>query len=664
MNGFEAPTCTTMSTAIPEFYTDNDSTVQAFIEAMDDGVKEGYVFRFGDRGFGYYTESEAAMAAASARSSADRQCAHCGLKGAAKRCARCHMAWYCNKECQVAAWRGHREHCKKLREEHAANLAAKAAGTPPCSICLEPCRRAVAMARAEDDDAPPPPAATAPPAGDEQQYWCCYECAVDMAEHGVPPPVPASVVPGLGRVGGAPLCLACRPALPDDPSLWGAATVARLTQDAAALLTRVHSWRRRNPPAPKSKGDDREMEAEEAAALSAARGALPAEQAGWAAEALALLAQALAVDAGHQPAMLARARAKELLGDADGAMEELGACVALAGEDLVVRGAAHLALGRLLKAAASDLAAAGEQLARAAECDPVGSGARALCAVGALREKNIDMDGALECYEEAIRQNPVDAVAHNLLGLMFKHKKKHDQAGAALRTAAALDPFFVKAHFDLANFLVSGSVSHTDEVGAEAAFRRVLELNPRLPQAHYSLGLLLERCGDPALAEKSYAAATELDPAHDAAWVSLGNVLRGVLEDAEGAEEAYRAAIGARDANAEAHYNLGMLLLQQAQDFLGAEVALTAAVVRDPQHANAQFNLGLCKMKPQNAAGFDLRAAEAAFARFVELAPKRAEGKQALKIVRERLELQEAASGGGEAAAADPPAEPAAGGVE
>ena len=38
---------------------------------------------------------------------------------------------------------------------------------------------------------------------------------------------------------------------------------------------------------------------------------------------------------------------EELLGDADGAMEELGACVALAGKDLVVRGAAHLALGRL-----------------------------------------------------------------------------------------------------------------------------------------------------------------------------------------------------------------------------------------------------------------------------------------------------------------------------
>ena len=38
-------------------------------------------------------------------------CGHCG-QPAAKRCGQCQKAWYCGRDCQVAAWKRHRRACR------------------------------------------------------------------------------------------------------------------------------------------------------------------------------------------------------------------------------------------------------------------------------------------------------------------------------------------------------------------------------------------------------------------------------------------------------------------------------------------------------------------------------------------------------------------------
>lgn len=54
-------------------------------------------------------------------------CARCGAGPATKRCSKCKSEWYCSRECQLAAWNGHKKKCRKITAANAAAEAAAAA---------------------------------------------------------------------------------------------------------------------------------------------------------------------------------------------------------------------------------------------------------------------------------------------------------------------------------------------------------------------------------------------------------------------------------------------------------------------------------------------------------------------------------------------------------
>ena len=43
----------------------------------------------------------------------------CGA-AAEKRCSKCRNAWYCSRECQLKAWKGHKALCKLVSDDRAA----------------------------------------------------------------------------------------------------------------------------------------------------------------------------------------------------------------------------------------------------------------------------------------------------------------------------------------------------------------------------------------------------------------------------------------------------------------------------------------------------------------------------------------------------------------
>lgn len=103
--------------------------------------------------------------------------------------------------------------------------------------------------------------------------------------------------------------------------------------------------------------------------------------------------------------------------------------------------------------------------------------------------------------------------------------------------------------------------SELEEVSPEeamAAYRRALELDPGLADAHVNLGRLLHERGEAAEAERHYRLALAVRPEDATAAFNLGVALQDLGRLAEAAE-AYEKALEIDRSLADAHYNLAGL---------------------------------------------------------------------------------------------------------
>jgi tetratricopeptide (TPR) repeat protein len=93
---------------------------------------------------------------------------------------------------------------------------------------------------------------------------------------------------------------------------------------------------------------------------------------------------------------------------------------------------------------------------------------------------------------------------------------------------------------------------------ARDAYRRALELNPALADAHVNLGRLLQEAGAAAAAVEQYRSALDTEPHHATAAYNLGIALED-LGRRQDAIAAYTQALSADPGFADAHYNLARL---------------------------------------------------------------------------------------------------------
>jgi len=138
----------------------------------------------------------------------------------------------------------------------------------------------------------------------------------------------------------------------------------------------------------------------------------------------------------------------------------------------------------------------------------------------ALLEQFKHAEGA-EQFRRALKLDPQLALAHINLAVALYNVPDADAAAQAAAAAlvhapAAPQPFYIQA-------LIARSRNQTDE--AVAAFRRVVEFDPRDTGANVNLGQLYAQQRNYAEAERAFRAALDSEPYNTTALYGLANVL-------------------------------------------------------------------------------------------------------------------------------------------
>ena len=121
------------------------------------------------------------------------------------------------------------------------------------------------------------------------------------------------------------------------------------------------------------------------------------------------------------------------------------------------------------------------------------------------------------------------------------------------------------------------------------------------PHPQYSLrawnnlgNLLMDNGRDIAGAERAFKKALEIDPKDAPSWNNLGNLLNDPLNDKKdiaGAEDAYKKALEIDPEAIEVWSNLGNTLLDHTEDYAGAISAFKKILEIDPEYTEAKDNL-------------------------------------------------------------------------
>jgi len=133
-------------------------------------------------------------------------------------------------------------------------------------------------------------------------------------------------------------------------------------------------------------------------------------------------------------------------------------------------------------------------------------------------------ESAIDRLQKAIELDPKMMRAYDNLGLCYDYLGKFDEAVKSYNRAVELNRLQPKPspwpHLDLAVSLIS--LNRLSE--AEKNLREAVGYDPRLPQAHYQLGRVLEMQGHYEAAVQSLGKAATLDPAYPEPHYLLGRI--------------------------------------------------------------------------------------------------------------------------------------------
>ena len=225
-----------------------------------------------------------------------------------------------------------------------------------------------------------------------------------------------------------------------------------------------------------------------------------------------------------------------------------------------------------------------------------------------VRSTEADLRKAIEAYTTATRLDPRYALAYANLSITWVFlaeqyldgapaQQAFTQARTAADTALALEPNLAMAHNARGFVLLSGDFNWT---GAEAEYRRAVQLAPNDGFAKYALGTLLATLGQPEQAVELVRQALLTDPLHASWYYALAGYLSG-LGRLDEAERASHKAIELQPGAAALHMRLAIIAIQRSD----AKGALAAAQQEPAAGPWQQIALALAQQVSGNRAAAD-----------------------------------------------------------
>lgn len=141
----------------------------------------------------------------------------------------------------------------------------------------------------------------------------------------------------------------------------------------------------------------------------------------------------------------------------------------------------------------------------------------ALNNLGVLLSSQRDYARALDLLRRASAVSPRNPGPWNNIGALFHAQEKHDEAIAAFRQALSFDAHHPGAKVGLAQQYLAISAPEQ----ARVLLSEVVATHPQLPEAHYTLGQVLELQGDRSAAVKAYNEFVRVAPPRLADHVQL-----------------------------------------------------------------------------------------------------------------------------------------------
>ena len=239
----------------------------------------------------------------------------------------------------------------------------------------------------------------------------------------------------------------------------------------------------------------------------------------------------------------------------------------------------------------------------------------------------------------ALGNEPSSLEAYTLYGRAaweqeLGNKEAHERAIALLTKALDAEPNFALARVALGVSLYATG----NRWKASGEFRKAIQINPKLAEAHRLLGDMLvsspRRPYD--LAIQSYAAALEIWPDYVEARVGLGDARQAKGEFDEAIEE-YKKAIALEPENARVHYGMGKIYYNEKQLYHEAVAEYQQAIALDPRLIDAYLSLG--EMYEEKGL---YKEAVASYDRVLTMEPKHPGAMYGLALSYEKLDVNKA----------------------